>query len=142
MQNQVGKQIQTQNCFNCSQCLSSAINAIITICLLRNCVQVSKPEHPVTTHVRSHMNNSSSCPTVISKHSKAMDKNTRASRSCIHHYFLVFGYPGETLALVVIYCFSICSCLLILLLILHYYMILYFYITDLHCVYLYTHFCK
>ena len=47
------------------------------------------------------MNNSSSCPTGISKHSKIMDKNTRASRSRIHHYFLVFGYPGETLALVV-----------------------------------------
>ena len=37
----------------------------------------------------------------VSKHSKIMDKNTRASRSCIHHYFLVFGYPGETLAPVV-----------------------------------------
>ena len=46
------------------------------------------------------MNNSSSCPTGISKHSKIMDKNTRASRSCIHHYFLVFGFSGETLALV------------------------------------------
>ena len=30
-----------------------------------------------------------------------MDKNTRAARSYFHHYFLVFGYPGETLALVV-----------------------------------------
>ena len=48
------------------------------------------------------MNKSSSCPTGISKHSKIMDKNTRASRSCIHHYFLVFGYPGETVALVVL----------------------------------------
>ena len=48
------------------------------------------------------MNNSSSFPTGISKHSKTMDKNTHASRSCIfYHYFLVFGYPGETLALVV-----------------------------------------
>ena len=37
----------------------------------------------------------------ISKHSKRMDKNTRAARSCFHHCFLVFGYPGETLALVV-----------------------------------------
>ena len=30
-----------------------------------------------------------------------MDKNTRATRSCFHHYFLVFEYPGEALALVV-----------------------------------------
>jgi hypothetical protein len=32
-----------------------------------------------------------------------MYENTRASRSCFHtvHRFLVFGYPGETLALVV-----------------------------------------
>ena len=36
----------------------------------------------------------------ISKHSKTMDKNTRAARWCFHYYFLVFGYPGETLALV------------------------------------------
>ena len=36
-----------------------------------------------------------------SKYSKTMDKNTRAARSCFHHCFLVFGYPGETLALVV-----------------------------------------
>ena len=45
----------------------------------------------------------------ISKNSKTMYENTRASRPCIHrlfarvfiHCFLVFGYPGETLALVV-----------------------------------------
>ncbi len=55
----------------------------------------------VSIHLRSHINNSSSCLTGISKHSKTMDKNTRAARSCFHHYFLVFGYPGETLALVV-----------------------------------------
>ena len=30
-----------------------------------------------------------------------MDKNTRAARSCFHHHFLVFGYPSETLALIV-----------------------------------------
>ena len=30
-----------------------------------------------------------------------MGKNTCAARSYFHHYFLVFGYPGETLALVV-----------------------------------------
>jgi hypothetical protein len=41
----------------------------------------------VSTHLRSHINNSSSCLTGISKHLK----------TC----FLVFGYPGETLALVV-----------------------------------------
>ena len=28
-------------------------------------------------------------------------ENVRAARSCFHHYFLVFGYPGERLALVV-----------------------------------------
>ena len=38
------------------------------------------------------------------------DKNTRASRSCIHHCFLVFGYPGETLALVVIYYMKVILC--------------------------------
>ena len=52
----------------------------------------------VSIHLRSHTNNSSLCPTGISKHWKIMGKNTRASRSCIHHYFLVFGYPSETLA--------------------------------------------
>ena len=40
------------------------------------------PKGNVSIHLRSHMNNSSSCLTVISK-------------------TLEFGYPGETLALVV-----------------------------------------
>ena len=49
------------------------------------------------------MNNESECftETMDKKHSKTMDKNTRATRSCFHHYFLVFGYPGETIARVV-----------------------------------------
>ena len=37
----------------------------------------------------------------LSIHSKTMDKNNRAARSCFHHCFLVFGCPGETLAVVV-----------------------------------------
>mgnify|MGYP002803538860 CR=1 FL=1 len=51
--------------------------------------------------MRSQINNSSLSFTRISKHWKTMDKNTRAARSCFQHYFLVFGYPCETLALVV-----------------------------------------
>ena len=63
--------------------------------------QQTKTSYYVSIHLRSHINNSSECSTGISKHSTTMDKNPRAARSCYHHYFLVFGYPGETLALVV-----------------------------------------
>ena len=48
------------------------------------------------------MNNESESPTGTSKHSKTINKKRVALVfSYIIHCFLVFGYPGETLALVV-----------------------------------------
>ena len=38
-------------------------------------------------HLWSYLNNSSSCPTGISKHSKTINKNTRPSASCFHTLF-------------------------------------------------------
>ena len=46
-------------------------------------------------------NNSSSCLTGISKHSKTMYENTCALRSYFHTLFSCVWIPGETLALVV-----------------------------------------
>ena len=38
----------------------------------------------VRTNLRSYLNNPSSCPTGISKHSKTINKNTRPLASCFH----------------------------------------------------------
>jgi hypothetical protein len=54
------------------------------------------------------MNNKSECFTGISKLEKTMYMKTQArSASVFIRCFLVFGYPGETLALVVYMAFQI-----------------------------------
>ena len=45
----------------------------------------------VSIHLRSHINNSSSCLTGISKHSKTMYENIRASRSTDVFSYIVFS---------------------------------------------------
>ena len=75
----------------------------VMICLVRSAIQISKPKHPVSLlrlgsfeKPYKQLKVSNKCFTRTSKHSNPMDKNTRATRSCFHHYSLVFGYLGET----------------------------------------------
>ena len=76
--------------FSYPLCIS--IEFLITICLVKNSIQISKPKHPVTPFQKPYEQLELVSHRDIQTHSKIMDKNTRASRSCIHHYFLVFGY--------------------------------------------------
>jgi hypothetical protein len=52
-----------------------------------NSNQQTKTFRYVSINLRSHINNSSSCLTEISKHSKTMCEDTCASRSCFHTLF-------------------------------------------------------
>jgi hypothetical protein len=55
-------------------CKITWIEFLITLCLVKNSIQISKRKHSVTSRFiwLSHINNSSSCLTGISKHSKTM----------------------------------------------------------------------
>ena len=59
----------------------------------------------VSIHLRSHINNSSSCLTGISKHSKTMYENTRASRSS-YIVFSCLNIPVKRSILLFIYYFK------------------------------------
>jgi hypothetical protein len=82
-------------------CKITWIEFLITLCLVKEFYsnQQTKTFCYVSIHLRSHINNSSSCLTGISKHEKTMYENTSAS--VFIHCFLVLGYPAETLDLVV-----------------------------------------
>jgi hypothetical protein len=84
------------------------IEFLITLCLVKNSIQISKRKHSVRLRLDSFEKPYKQLELVSHPdiHIRTLEtwtmyENTRASRSCFHTFFLVFGYPGETLALVV-----------------------------------------
>ena len=88
----IPKQIPTQNCFYLViHFLSSTTNVILHPLNTHFSRLIPRPVYTLFsqqwTHLRSYLNNSSSCPTRISKHSKTINKNTGSSTSCFHTLF-------------------------------------------------------
>ena len=77
-------------------------NAIITLCLVRNSIQISKPKHPVGVRLDSFEKPYKQPELVSRRDIQTLENNGQKHSRFAFVYsplFLVFGYPGDTLAL-------------------------------------------
>ena len=82
--------------FNCNQCLWSTINLLRQLRYAWLEILFKSANQNILLRLHSYEKPYEK-PLVSPRDIQTLennDKNTRASRSCIHYCFLVFGYPG------------------------------------------------